>query len=81
MRAKALLIAELNDELENITKLVKDFETHHKKLEQASPLFRHSYSFELDWEREKVLAGQLLEVAQRLGLQIQNFIGKLDSLQ
>jgi uncharacterized protein YutE (UPF0331/DUF86 family) len=44
-------------------------------------VFRHSYSFELDWEREKGLAQQLPEVARQLSSQIRDFMGKLDTLK
>ncbi len=42
--------------------------------------FRHSYSFELDWEREKVVAKRLEPAFQMLQDEVSAFLAKLDSL-
>jgi hypothetical protein len=42
--------------------------------------FRHSYSFELDWEREKVVARRLEPAFQMLQDEVSAFLTKLDSL-
>lgn len=43
-------------------------------------LFRHSYSFELDWEREKVVARKLEPALMMLENDVTAFLAKLDSL-
>ncbi|MBS3780284.1 MAG: antitoxin [Desulfovermiculus sp.] len=42
--------------------------------------FRHSYSFELDWEREKVVAGKLEDAFKLLQEDVNSFLEALDSL-
>lgn len=42
--------------------------------------FRHSYSFELDWEREKVVARRLEPALQMLQEEISAFLARLESL-
>ena len=42
--------------------------------------FRHSYSFELDWEREKVVARKLEPAFKMLKDDLSKFLAKLDSL-
>jgi len=42
--------------------------------------FRHSYSFELDWEREKVVAGKLEQAFTLLQEDVKVFLEALDSI-
>lgn len=42
--------------------------------------FRHSYSFELDWEKERAVAVKLPETASMLRNQISAFLEKLSTL-
>lgn len=42
--------------------------------------FRHSYSFELDWEREKVVARKLEPTLTMLNKEVSLFLEKLDGL-
>lgn len=43
--------------------------------------FRYSYSFELDWERERVVADKLPETWEIFRAEIDNFLGKLDLVE
>jgi uncharacterized protein YutE (UPF0331/DUF86 family) len=43
-------------------------------------VFRHAYSFELDWERERIVAGRFERAASLLRAQVRGFLGRLDSL-
>jgi hypothetical protein len=40
-------------------------------------VFRHSYSFELDWERERLVARKLIPAATMLRRQVRAFLGAL----
>lgn len=42
--------------------------------------FRYSYSFELDWEREKVVAKRLMRTWEMLNSEVELFLKKLDSI-
>ncbi|CAD7766640.1 MAG: hypothetical protein DNFNHJIP_00038 [Candidatus Argoarchaeum ethanivorans] len=42
--------------------------------------FRHSYSFELDWEKESLLVNKLEYTAKIFKAQIQSFIKELDKI-
>ena len=42
--------------------------------------FRHSYSFELDWEREKVVARKMDSTLKMLHQEVSLFLEKLDTL-
>ncbi len=42
--------------------------------------FRHSYSFELDWEKEKLVAQKLPRTARLFGDQIHRFLEQLDAI-
>ena len=42
--------------------------------------FRHSYGFELDWEREQIVARKLMPAKALLVNQIQHFLGQLDEI-
>lgn len=39
--------------------------------------FRHTYAFELDWERERIVAGKLLRTKALLEIQINAFLDQL----
>lgn len=43
--------------------------------------FRHTYAFELDWEREQLVAGKLLKTAKMFRHQIQDFLKQLDKIE
>lgn len=43
-------------------------------------VFRHSYSFELDWERERLVAKKVSRTASLLDAQIKRFLQNLDEL-
>jgi len=43
-------------------------------------IFRHSYSFELDWEKERLVAAKLPKTAGLLKKQVEVFLEKLDDL-
>ena len=42
--------------------------------------FRHSYAFELDWERERLVASKLPRAVSLLQAQLQAFLVQLDRL-
>jgi len=42
-------------------------------------IFRHSYVFELNWERERAVALQLEKTSRMLTLQIEKFLAQLDN--
>ncbi len=44
-------------------------------------VFRHSYTFELDWERERLVASRLTRTAALLEAQVEAFLTKLDALE
>ena len=44
-------------------------------------VFRHSYTFELDWERERLVASRLTRTAALLDAQVEAFLAKLDALE
>lgn len=41
-------------------------------------IFRHSYVFELNWERERIVARQLGKAAKMVAQQVQDFLLRLD---
>ncbi len=43
-------------------------------------VFRNCYSFELDWERERLVAYRFRRAATLLRIQIEHFLGELDGL-
>ena len=42
--------------------------------------FRHSYSFELDWEKERLVAVKLLPTVELFKIQIQLFLDQLEAI-
>jgi hypothetical protein len=44
-------------------------------------VFRHTYAFELDWERERLVAGRFRQAAQLLHKQVEAFMDRLASLE
>ena len=44
-------------------------------------IFRHSYTFDLDWEKERLVAGKLTRTASLLRVQVEAFLAKLDDLE
>ncbi|MEW6262105.1 MAG: antitoxin [Thermodesulfobacteriota bacterium] len=44
-------------------------------------IFRHSYSFELDWEREKLVAKRFVRTSERLKKNINEFLDSLDQFE
>lgn len=42
--------------------------------------FRHTYAFELDWEREQIVARKLLPASKMLKKQITSFLNHLDDI-
>ncbi len=44
-------------------------------------VFRHSYSFELDWERERMVARKLRRASALLRAQVGALLGRLDAIQ
>ena len=43
--------------------------------------FRHTYGFELDWEKEQIVARKLLRTKKLLEIQIKAFIDQLDKIE
>ena len=43
-------------------------------------VFRHAYTFELDWERERLVASRFTRTAALLEQQVETFLAKLDAL-
>ena len=43
--------------------------------------FRHTYGFELDWEKEQIVARKLLRTKELLEIQIKAFIDQLDKIE
>ena len=44
-------------------------------------VFRHSYTFDLDWEKERLVADKLTRTAALLKVQVEAFLEKLDDLE
>ena len=44
-------------------------------------VFRHSYTFELDWERERLVASRLPGTVALLEAQVEAFLVSLDELE
>jgi hypothetical protein len=44
-------------------------------------IFRHSYTFELDWERERLVALKFEQASSLLAEQVARFMNKLDDLE
>ena len=42
--------------------------------------FRHTYAFELDWEREQLVARKLLKTHKMLKYQVESFLRQLDQI-
>jgi len=42
--------------------------------------FRHTYGFELDWEKEQIVARKLLRTKELLEIQIRAFLDQLDKI-
>ena len=55
---------------EELYRLLDDFRAFRHK-------FRHTYAFELDWERERIVAGKLLRTKELLEIQINAFLDHL----
>ena len=60
----------INDELYII---LDDFRAFRHK-------FRHTYAFELDWEREQIVARKLLPASEMLKKQVASFLDHLDDI-
>lgn len=58
---------------DNLFKMLDDFRAFRHK-------FRHSYSYELDWEREKLVAAKLPDTYKFLCLQIDEFLQAIDQM-
>ena len=43
--------------------------------------FRYTYGFELDWEKERIVAGKLLRTKELLEIQISAFLDQLDKIE
>jgi predicted nucleotidyltransferase len=56
---------------DNLLKLLDDFRAFRHK-------FRHSYSYELDWEKEKLVAAKLPDTYQSLNRQLDKFLKDID---
>ena len=41
-------------------------------------IFRHSYTFDLDWEKERLVASKLTRTASLINVQVKAFLAKLD---
>ena len=44
-------------------------------------IFRHAYTFELDWERERLVASKLPRTAALLREQVEGFLARLEELE
>ena len=44
-------------------------------------IFRHSYAFELNWERERIVAEKMTRAVDMVTRQVKNFLAQLDQLQ
>ena len=60
----------IDDEL---YRLLDDFRAFRHK-------FRHTYGFELDWEKEQIVARKLLRTKELLEIQIRAFLDQLDKI-
>jgi hypothetical protein len=60
----------IDDEL---YRLLDDFRAFRHK-------FRHTYGFELDWEKEQIVARKLLPTKELLEIQIRAFLDQLDKI-
>jgi hypothetical protein len=58
---------------EELYRLLDDFRGFRHK-------FRHSYSFELDWEKERLVAVKFHRTADLLRLQVEGFLKQLEDL-
>lgn len=58
---------------DNLFKLLDDFRGFRHK-------FRHSYSYELDWEKEKLVAAKLPDTSKLLHQQINEFLKAIDQI-
>ena len=63
--------AVIDDEL---YRLLDDFRAFRHK-------FRHSYAFELDWEKERLVAGKFLRTAVLLRSEVQKFLINLEQIK
>lgn len=63
--------AAIDDEL---AALLEDFRSFRHK-------FRHSYTFELDWERERIIALKFNRTCEMLREQVENFLKQLEALE
>ena len=61
----------IDDEL---YRLLDDFRAFRHK-------FRHTYGFELDWEKEQIVARKLLRTKELLEIQIKAFVDQLDKIE
>ena len=58
---------------EALYRLLDDFRAFRHK-------FRHLYSFELDWERECIVAGKFPETVKKFKRQVNGFLKKLEQV-
>ena len=58
---------------DNLFKLLDDFRGFRHK-------FRHSYSYELDWEKERLVAAKLPDASKLLHRQINEFLKAIDQI-
>ncbi len=59
---------------EDLFRLLDDFRAFRHR-------FRHSYSFELDWERERLVVAKYRKASALLRSQVEGFLSKLDELE
>lgn len=58
---------------DNLYQLLDEFRAFRHK-------FRHTYAFELDWDREKIVAGKLIRAKDMVEKQIHTFLKRLDEI-
>ena len=59
---------------DDLYRLLDDFRAFRHK-------FRHSYAFELDWEKERLVAGKFLRTAGLLRSEVQKFLINLEQIE
>jgi hypothetical protein len=73
-RTPELLCADVRDELAKIARLELD------DFRGFRHVFRNCYSFELDWERERLVASRFRRAAALLHVQVNAFLGQIEGL-
>jgi len=58
---------------DGLYRMMDDFRAFRQK-------FRHSYSFELDWEKERLVAEKLAAAVSMLREQVRRFLANLENL-